>query len=70
MKYKIIKLTGLGVMEAPYVEEETGIEFNSLEEAKTKSHELFIQNVPKEVRKSSWCYESYFVKDSNNKKYY
>ena len=70
MKYKVIKQIGLGVMESPFKNEQTEFEYDSLNEAKIKAKELFITNVPKEVRKSSWCYESYFVEDSNNKKYY
>lgn len=69
MIYKVIKQTGLGVMEAPYEDEDLNINFDNLEDAKKKAHELFVTLVPKEIRESTWCYESYYVKDENNKRY-
>jgi len=70
MNYKVIKQTGLGVMESPYIEKETDYVYNDFKKANLKAKQLFQDNVPENIRKSSWCYESYFVKDSNNKKYY
>ncbi len=70
MKYTIYKQIGHGTMESNFIDTITEFEFISLNEAKEKAKELWDINTSEEERKSNWCGIHFYIKDSNNKKYY
>ena len=65
--YEIVKITGVGVKECPYVEHSTGLIFKNKLEAEKEAERLLKEQTTEEERKGGWRDLNYIVKQRNVK---